>query len=161
MTAPLFPADTLDALDVPLTVDPLTPPASEPVVLVPPVPEPIAAAPVTKPQQIDRRHHGFWPDLQRQMNTVFLFFLNPVLDPENNRISGTRLLAWIVTWINVYDVERGHALPEIRILKVSTGLTWQNVVLFIAAFGFWFGPKGMTWMVDLVKAWKGRGEGGQ
>lgn len=152
VTAPVFPPDTLD---VPVTADPV-PMSADPVPT--PTPQPIAAAPVTQPQRIDRRHHGFWASAQRQGNTVFLFFLNPLLDPENNRISGTRLLAWIVTWVNVYDVQSGHALPEIRILKVATGLTWQNVVLFIAAFGFWFGPKGMDWMVQLVKAYKGRGD---
>jgi len=122
---------------------------------------PIAAAPPdAKPpagEQIkDRRHRGFWPAAERTANTVFLFYFNPVLDPDTNRISGTRLLAWIVVAANVLDIVESHRLKELEITKgVNDAISWKNVALFAIAFGIWFGPKGMTWAVDLVNAWKG------
>jgi len=120
--------------------------------------EPIAAAPPAEPQIKDRRHHGFWAEAQRNANTVFLFFMNPILDPENNRVSGTRLLAWIIVWVDTLDIVKAHSLAELQLRKgvAADALDWHNVALYALAFLIWFGPKGMDWGVQLVKAWKGR-----
>lgn len=134
------------------------PPATVPF----PPPEPIAAAPPApekKPQLADRRRHDFWSNRQREANTVFLFFMNPVLDPDTNRISGTRLLAWIIVWVNTLDIIDSHSLKELAITKgVNDSISWKNVALYGLAFLIWFGPKGMDWGVCLVKAWKGRND---
>lgn len=124
-----------------------------------PPPEPIAAAPPEKPQIADRRHHGILAEAQRNANTVFLFFMNPLLDPDNNRISGTRLLAWIIVWVDTLDIVRSHTLVELNITKgASDAIDWHNVALYGLAFLIWFGPKGMDWGVQLMKAWKGRSD---
>lgn len=121
------------------------------------VPEPIAAALPTDPQIKDRRHQGFWPEATRTANTVFLFFMNPLLDPDTYRISGTRLLAWIIVWVDTLDIVKSHSLQELRITKgVIDAIDWHSVALYALAFGIWFGAKGMDWGVDLIKAWKGR-----
>ena len=110
-------------------------------------------------QGADRRDSSPINQLQRACNTVFLFFLNPVLDPENNRISGTRGLAWILVWVDTLDILKSHSLVELHLTKGTVdALDWHNIALYALAFGVWFGPKGMQWMVDLVRAWKGRGE---
>ncbi len=125
-------------------------------VVTPPA-QPIAAAPVTQPQVKDRRRHDFWADRQREANTVFLFFMNPVLDPDNNRVSGTRLLAWVIVWVDTLDIVKSHSLQELKLAKVTiAAIAWPNVALYALAFLIWFGPKGMTWGVDLIRAWKGR-----
>lgn len=109
--------------------------------------------------QPDRRRTGFWADAQRTANTVFLFYFNPILDPETNRISGTRLLAWLVAGINSMDVLESHRLAELKLAKGPVdAIDAHTAWLYGLAFLIWNGPKGMAWGVDLVNAWKGRGE---
>lgn len=111
------------------------------------------------PDHLEHRRRGFWPSAERQANTVFLFFLNPVLDPDTDRISGTRLLAWIIVWADVFDIIHNHSLQELRLALPNKtaidALDWHNVATFALAFLIWFGPKGMEWGVQLVSAWKG------
>lgn len=104
----------------------------------------------------DRRHHGFWAEAQRNANTVFLFFLNPILDDETNRISGTKLMAWIMVGIDCYDIVRSHAIAELKLTKTIDAIDLHTVSLFGLAVLTWFGKIGLTTAVDLVKAWKGR-----
>jgi hypothetical protein len=119
--------------------------------------EPIAAAPPTDPQVKDRRHHGFWAEAQRNANTVFLFFMNPFLDADTNRLSGTKSMAWIMVWVDVYDVVHSHAIQELVLNKGTVdSLDQHNIELFGLAFLVWFGKAGIQAAIDLVKAWKGR-----
>lgn len=107
---------------------------------------------------MEHRQHGLVADTQRALNTVFLFFLNPVLDETTHRISGTKLMAWIVVWINSTDILTGHAIRLVEITKTVDAIDQHNVELYALAFCIWFGKAGMTWAVDLVKAWKGTQE---
>jgi hypothetical protein len=108
----------------------------------------------------DRRARTTYNAWQRAANTAFLFFMNPILDPETNRISGTKLMAWIVVFFDSFDIVHNHSLQELRITTatktVIDAIDIHNVALYALAFGIWFGKAGMAWMVDLVNAWKGR-----
>ncbi len=108
----------------------------------------------------ERRRVGFWASAERQANTVFLFFLNPVLDQDNSRLSGTRILAWIIVWADTFDILHGHSIQELRLRSPSAPpmdpLDWHNVACYALAFLIWFGPKGMDWGVELVKAWRAK-----
>ena len=106
----------------------------------------------------DHRAKGFVATATRTGNTVFLFFLNPVLDEVTKRLSGTKLMAWIIVGMDCFDIVRSHALAELRITKSIDAIDLHNVELFALAFGIWFGKAGMAWGVDLVQAWKGHTE---
>lgn len=107
------------------------------------------------PDGTEHRQRGLIADTQRQLNTVFLFFMNPTLDETTKRLSGTKLMAWIVVFFDCFDIVKSHELAELRITKVTDAIDQHNVELFALAFCIWFGKAGMTWAVDLVKAWKG------
>jgi hypothetical protein len=109
----------------------------------------------------DRRATGWYNALQRAANTAFLFFTNPVIDPDTNRVSGTKLMAWIIVFFDSFDILENHNLNALRIVKTPIdAIDIHNVELYALAFGIWFGKAGMAWAVDLVHAWKGHDSGG-
>lgn len=109
----------------------------------------------------NRRRRGFWASAQRQANTVFLFFMNPFLDEDTKRLSGTRCMAWTVVYFNSYDITHSHSLQELARLKTATSIDAvdiHNVELYALAAVIWYGKWGFEMLVKLVKAWKGEKE---
>lgn len=105
----------------------------------------------------DHRAHGFRADLQRHSNTVLLFFLNPFLDGQSKRLSGTKCMAWVMVTINLYDIVHSHAVQELTITKgVQDAIDLHNVALFALALLAWYGKLGLSTAVDLVRAWRGK-----
>lgn len=105
----------------------------------------------------DRRIHGVVGEARRVANTVFLFFFNPLLDSETNRLSGTKLMALGMFTVDCYDVLQSHRLAELAFTKGAVdAIDVHNIELFGLSVLTWFGKLGLDTTVALVKAWRGK-----
>lgn len=81
--------------------------------------------------------------------------MNPILDLDTNRISGTKSMACIMVYVNVYDIIRSHAIQELILTKGTVdAIDIHNIELFGLAFLTWFGKLGLETAIRLVKAWR-------
>lgn len=118
-----------------------------------------SAVPFDHTKATDRRAPD-WVNrnVRRPLNGAFLFFFNPLLDPDTNRLSGTRCMALVFVWLDCYDVMHGHALQELFIKRAVPvdALDMHNIYLAALAVVTWYGKYGMDKVTEWIRAWRGK-----